>query len=77
MQASQANIEMERRLTDYSETLITIKLLHQKAHMALLNKRHGEAMMCAVGIEANALVLKDYINQQMEKERAANPSILR
>lgn len=59
-------------MTDYSETLITIKSLHKKAQLAMLNKRHGEAMMCAVGIEANARVLKDYINQQLEKERGTN-----
>lgn len=72
MQASQANIEMECRLNDYSETLITIKSLHKKAQLALLNKRYGEALMCAAGIEANARVLREYVATEMEKQRAAN-----
>lgn len=54
-------------MTDYAETLITIKSLHKKAQLAMLNKRYGEALMCAIGIEANARVLKNFIETEMER----------
>jgi hypothetical protein len=72
MQASQANIEMECRLNDYSVTLIAIKSLHKKAHLAMLNKRYGEALMCAAGIEANARVLREYVANATEQTAKFN-----
>ena len=59
-------------MNDYSDTLITINSLHKKAQLAMLNKRYGEALMCAAGIEANARVLREYVATEMEKERGAN-----
>jgi len=70
VQASQANPQMERRLIDYSDNLLTIDELHKQARQALLAKRYDEAIHASDRIISEAYNLKMAVIR--EKERGAN-----
>jgi hypothetical protein len=70
VQARKADIEMERRLIDYSDNLLTIDELHKQARQALLAQRYDEAIHASDRIISEAYNLKMAILR--EKERGAN-----